>query len=206
LFTTCKKQWKQTFVEGRLTEYYTGKSIANIELVLYGLTYENKTNKTERIVEKTITDASGHFKFSNFNAYRDKDDNYSVSLKNSDLSLVVDGKIKDSSPYIIKGKKNNMELMVMKKCYIAINFQDIDGGYQNNKLCFKFDYSNEKIITTKAYENLDCYNGYQLVRIGEFFSKNILLKYSWNELKNDSTYNYLDSLKVNNDTTITINY
>jgi hypothetical protein len=105
-FTTCKKQLKQTFVEGRLTEYYTGKPIANITLILYGLTDKNiYNNRTDKIVETTTTDAAGHFSFNKFNAYKAQEDNYNISLEGTDLALVVDGKVKDSSPYLTKGKK-----------------------------------------------------------------------------------------------------
>jgi 5-hydroxyisourate hydrolase-like protein (transthyretin family) len=206
LLTTCKKQWKKTTVEGHLTEFYTGKPIANAKLILYGLTDKNiDNNSTDKIVETTTTDANGYFTFKKFNAYKSQEDNYNIYIDSFDLLLVVNDKVKQYLT-ITKGKKNNLGLKAITRCDITINFSNQASNYSFDSLCFKYDYSNEKVLKDYYSNNWQCRFGYQTVITGNSFSAGILVNYYWRTYKNNTSTNYSGSINVQNDTTINISY
>jgi len=60
LFTTCKKQWRTTLVEGYARDYYSKQPIAGAEIVLYGP--EGSTRDFGRM-QIVTTDNDGHFVF-----------------------------------------------------------------------------------------------------------------------------------------------
>jgi 5-hydroxyisourate hydrolase-like protein (transthyretin family) len=209
LFSTCsksKKQWKETYVQGHLTEYYTGKPIANTEVVLYGITDQNMSNRYERIVEKTTTDAAGHFSFKSFNAYKANEDTYNIGLKSTNLLLVVDGKVADYSHYITKGENNNMELKAIKKIKYTGIIENVSYLNDSDKICITSDFSADIVEAGEKHPEF-CLTGLVNKEYGpNEITANVPIKYNYTVTRNSIFKSYEFTIIPRNDTTFYIKY
>jgi hypothetical protein len=125
------------------------------------------------------------------------------------LLLVVDGKVADYSHYITKGENNNVELRVIKPCYVKFSFVPTDGIYNDSDtICVSVDNSEEEILTSygvgisKEY----CKSTPQIVGAGAYVSAGIHIKAYWTINKSGNKNSYADTYLILNDTTIKINY
>jgi hypothetical protein len=193
-FTTCKKEIRQTFVEGIAQDYYTKQPIADAQVELIG-----PGGDQHGVITSVYTDANGHFEFEKFRA--EKSGEYYIHVTKGKIeSYFNDGKCD-----ILKGTKNKLTPVIIQACYISINFNDTS-NISNSKFCFKFDYSNEKVINNFLYQNWSCSNGLQLIRIGQSFSKNIATNFQYTVTRGNVETNFGNTILVNNDTTININF
>jgi hypothetical protein len=194
-FITCKKEIRHTFVEGIAQDYYTKQPIADAMVQLKG-----PGGDEYNTITTVYTDASGHFEFEKFRAE-----------KSGDYSINIDGKGYNSQPKfgqhkIEKGKKNILIPTIVKACYIKFKFNNILGIYNDSdKVCIKIDISEEKIIQT-GDNKYHCQYGNSINYDAVFISKGLNLPFSWTIRKNNIEDEFSNKIKVNNDTTIIINY
>jgi len=208
LFSNCKKQLEKTKIEGELKEYYTQKPLAGAELILYNNdSNDPHFNSAETVIQKTNTDANGHFSFTSFRAVKRGDYwielNYGKYTMGTDASTVEQNHIK-----IDKKEKNYFTAVAIKTCRVKFKMTDTLVYDTNDKLCLALDYSNDNILhsgTGVFYPQ--CIIGSPVVTDeGAELAANVVFGISWEVTKNNVTNSFNKSVYIINDTLIEIKY
>lgn len=199
LFSTCKKQIKETYVEGIARDYYSKKPLENIEVYLYEVNGLEGYDHGE--IQYVNTDENGYFKFQNFQAY--KDHNYAIGVKNQ---KGYDNYLGDINTYrVIKGKKNFLVPILIKECTVRFDLINENPFNDSDKVCIKIDASAEKILPT-GDNKFHCEYSINFTRPYVFYSAGLQLPVYINIIKNNISIEKNYNFFISNDTTITIKY
>ena len=200
LFSTCKKQIKETYVEGIARDYYSKKPLENIEVYLYEVNGLEGYDHGE--IQYVNTDENGYFKFQNFRAF--KDHNYAIGVKNQ---KGYNNYLRDINTYkVIKGKKNFLVPVLLSTVSLRVIIKNTNYFDINDEFCITADFSLDSFNMGGKHPEF-CLNGNIDTAYGPGeVTMNCPIIYSYRVTRNNNTFQYQYKYTPIKDSIIYFNY
>jgi len=200
LFTTCKKQWRTTLVEGYARDYYSKQPIVGAKIELHG---PEGSSRDFGLLQVVTTDSKGHFVFEKFNALKNQNDNGRyIEIRTPENYSAYNT---DGSCWYKTGKKNVLEPTIIKKVGVTFIVDNVNFYNDSDRYCGYGDSSND--IVTNGQQNPEtCHYGDYYNKSEFKVTANVLLKWHYRVRRNNIETNHEINVKIKNDTIIYQNY
>jgi len=200
LFTTCKKQWRSTIVEGYARDYYSKQPIVGAKIELHA---PEGSSRDFGLLQVATTDSKGHFVFEKFNALKNQNDNGRyIEIRTPENYSAYNT---DGSCWYKAGKKNVLEPTLIRKVNVKFIVENFNFQGDSDKFCIHSDYSAD-IVDNGQIIPEQCFYGNYYRESNFKVTANVPVKYFYTVTRNYNPINHELDIIYSNDTTINLKY